>query len=222
VIRAVLFDLDGTIWDSEIARFRSWQRVFEEHGRPYAVESFAQRLGTVGGPDPVDELEDALGVPIDHDAVWRRMVELEEASLAELEPKPGVVEFRDAARARGFAVGVVSTDERDYVVSSLERLGLRDGWDVIVTADGDVARAKPSPALYLEAAEALGISPGEAVAIEDSPNGVLAATRAGVFCVAVTHEVTASLDVSHADLVVGSLQGLSLDAVIELAERRSA
>jgi beta-phosphoglucomutase-like phosphatase (HAD superfamily) len=88
VIRAVLFDLDGTIWDSEIARFRSWQRVFEEHGQPYAVESFAQRLGTVGGPDPVDEL-------------WRDAGDVVEDPRDRLDAHPG--QSGDVAHGRAFA-----------------------------------------------------------------------------------------------------------------------
>jgi beta-phosphoglucomutase-like phosphatase (HAD superfamily) len=68
-ISAVLFDLDGTLWDSEVVRFRSWQRIFEEHGKRYTLEPYSTRFGTIGGPDPLDELSEALGTPIDRDAL---------------------------------------------------------------------------------------------------------------------------------------------------------
>jgi beta-phosphoglucomutase-like phosphatase (HAD superfamily) len=92
----------------------------------------------------------------------------------------------------------------------LERLEEAVGWDAICTADGDPARAKPSPTLYLEALDALDVAASEAVAFEDSPNGVLAAKAAGVFCVAVPNEVTRELglDAAGADLVLDSLADL--------------
>jgi len=220
-IRAVFFDLDGTLWDSEVVRFRSWVRVFEEHGARYTLESYATRLGTVGGVDPLDELEAAVGGPIDRAAVRRGRDERTTADLDRLSPRPGVTELIEQARRRGLATGVVSTDERAYVLSSLEHLGLGEGWDVVATADGDPTRAKPSPALYLEALAALSIDAEEAVAIEDSPNGILAATRARIFCVAVSHEVSATMDLSRSDLLVGSALDVSLDEVILLAERRA-
>ena len=83
-------------------------------------------------------------------------------------------------------------------------------------ADGDASRAKPRPTLYLEALDALGVSPENAIAFEDSPNGIDAARAARIFCVAVPNAVTAQLDLSHADLVVGSLEDLPL---VELVAR---
>jgi beta-phosphoglucomutase-like phosphatase (HAD superfamily) len=92
----------------------------------------------------------------------------------------------------------------------LERLEEAVGWDAICTADRDPARAKPAPVLYLEALEELDVGAGEAVAFEDSPNGVLAAKAAGVFCVAVPNEVTRELGLEEAgaDLVLDSLAEL--------------
>ena len=219
-IRAVFFDLDGTLWDSEVVRFRSWQRVFEEHGARYTLESYATRLGTVGGVDPLDELETAVGGSIDRATIRRTSDGFATADLERLSPRPGVTELIEEVRRRGLATGVVSTDERAYVLASLEHLGLGEGWDVVATADGDPARAKPSPALYREALEALSLEPSEAIAIEDSPNGILAATRAGIFCVAVSHEVSETMDLSGSDLLVGSALDLSLAEVIRLVERR--
>jgi beta-phosphoglucomutase-like phosphatase (HAD superfamily) len=85
---------------------------------------------------------------------------------------------------------------------------------VIATADGDLERAKPSPALYEEALAAIEVSASEAIAIEDSPNGIAAAKAAGVFCLAVPNEVTARLDLSAADVVVHSLEDLPLRSLL--------
>jgi beta-phosphoglucomutase-like phosphatase (HAD superfamily) len=92
----------------------------------------------------------------------------------------------------------------------LERLEEAVGWDAICTADRDPVRAKPAPTLYLEALETLAVDADEAVAFEDSPNGVLAAKAAGVFCIAVPNEVTRDLGLEEAgaDLVLDSLSDL--------------
>ena len=96
-------------------------------------------------------------------------------------------------------------------LARLERAG---DFDAIVAADHDPARAKPQPTLYLEALDALGLQAEEAVALEDSPNGVRAARAAGIFCVAVPNGVTGALNLDEADLVVPSLADLPLDELL--------
>ena len=83
-----------------------------------------------------------------------------------------------------------------------------------VCADGDTTRCKPSAALYLEALDALGVEAGEAIAIEDSPNGVAAARAAGIFCVAFPNDVTRGLDLSQADLLLESLEDVPLGELL--------
>jgi beta-phosphoglucomutase-like phosphatase (HAD superfamily) len=91
-----------------------------------------------------------------------------------------------------------------------------------VCANGDRERAKPAPTLYLDALERLGVAANEAIAFEDSPNGIAAARTAGIFTVAVPNAVTAQLDLSHADLVVSSLEELPLTELLDVAERPRA
>jgi beta-phosphoglucomutase-like phosphatase (HAD superfamily) len=117
-------------------------------------------------------------------------------------------------------LGIVSSNDRVWVDVHLSRLEIADTWDVIITADGDTERAKPNPAMYVEALTALGVGPTEAVALEDSPHGVAAAKAAGIFCVAIPNEVTAELDLSGADLTVGSLEALPLEQLLEAASAR--
>jgi len=174
------------------------------------VDRFALRIGTLTGPDELDELDALLAQPCDREAVTaqRRRRELE---LLEQEPlRPGVREYLEDARALGLRVGIVSSSSRTWIDRNLRRLGVFDGWAAVVCADGDTARCKPSPALYAEALAALGVDAAEAVAIEDSPNGVTAARAAGIFCVAFPNDVTSALDLSHADLLAGSLEDLRL------------
>jgi beta-phosphoglucomutase-like phosphatase (HAD superfamily) len=114
-------------------------------------------------------------------------------------------------------VAIVSSDSRDWIEGNLRDVGLSDGWAGIFCADGDRDRAKPAPWLYLEALAALGLNASQAVALEDSPNGVHAARRAGLFCVAVPNAVTEGMDLAHADLIVPSLADLPLEDLLQRA-----
>jgi HAD superfamily hydrolase (TIGR01509 family) len=214
VIKALLFDFDGTLVDTESVDLRTWQEVFEAHGVSVPVDRFALRIGTLTGPDELDELDALLDIPSDRDAVTaaRHGRELE---LLELEPlRPGVREYLDRARALGLRVAIVSSSSRSWIDGNLQRLGLVDGWAAVVCADGDTTRCKPSPALYVEALKTLQVDASEAIAFEDSPNGIIAARAAGIFCVAFPNDVTSALDFSEADLLVESLEDVPLDDLL--------
>ena len=113
------------------------------------------------------------------------------------------------------ATAIVSSSTSDWIARHLERLGRVNGWDAIVAADGDVSRAKPEPALYLEALDALGLQPDEAIAFEDSLNGIRAAKGAGIFTVAVPNPITQTFALDEADLLLESLEDVSLNELIE-------
>jgi HAD superfamily hydrolase (TIGR01509 family) len=217
-IRALLFDFDGTIVDSESVDLRAWEEVFEAHGTPLPLDRFMLRIGTLGGPDELDELEAALGRAVDREAVTagRRVRERE---LLLLEPlRAGIESYLEDARELGLEVGIVSSSSREWVEGNLERLGLGEGWACVFCADGDRSRCKPDPVLYREALEALGVAAAEAIAFEDSPNGVAAAVAAGIFCVAVPNPVTSRLDLGAADLLLESLEDLALPDLIARVE----
>ena len=114
----------------------------------------------------------------------------------------------------GLRKAIVSSASRDWIDRHLRRLERIHGWDAIVTADDDPLRAKPRPTLYLEALDVLEVAAEEAVAFEDSPNGVRAARAAGIFCVGVPNPVTAGLGLDAADLVVESLADLPLTELL--------
>jgi HAD superfamily hydrolase (TIGR01509 family) len=223
VTEALLFDFDGLLVDSESVAFQTWQEAYREHGAELAVERWAAAIGTIGGFDPLEHLEESLGRAIDREAVERVQRERERA-LAVVQPfRPGVVEYLEEARAQGLRVAIVSSASNAWIAGHLERLDTVDGWACIVCANGDAARAKPRPTLYLEALDNLGVAPEAAIAFEDSPNGVAAARAAGIFCVAVPNSVTAQLDLSAADLLVESLEAISLRELLRVvAERRAA
>jgi HAD superfamily hydrolase (TIGR01509 family) len=221
-VRAFLFDFDGLLLDTELASRAGWELLYREHGHELPTDLWATVVGTTHAPfDPMAHLEELVGEPLEREALNERRYAHEIALIEAEELRPGIAEYLAAARRHGLRRAIVSSSPREWVDMHLERLEEAVGWDAICTADRDPARAKPSPTLYLEALEALDVTAGEAVAFEDSPNGVVAAKAAGIFCVAVPNEVTRDLGLEEAgaDLVLDSLADLPPEALFrQLAE----
>ncbi|HSS61215.1 MAG TPA: HAD family hydrolase [Candidatus Limnocylindrales bacterium] len=214
MIRAIVFDFDGLILDTEGPVYRSWLEVYEAHGEELPFDRWVQIVGsTTTGFHPQRHLEERLGRPLPQDVLDRRIDRRTQLVLAE-STLPGVVRRLDEARAADMKLGVASSSTREWVTGHLARLGILDRFDCLRCRD-DVANAKPEPDLYIAVLECLGVSAGEAIAIEDSPNGVTAAKRAGMRCVAIPNPITAQLDLSDADLVLGSLAELTVDQILE-------
>jgi HAD superfamily hydrolase (TIGR01509 family) len=210
-VRALLFDFDGLILDTELASRAGWELLYRDHGLELPPDLWATVVGTTHAPfDPMAHLEELVGEPLDREALNERRYTHEIALIEAEELRPGITEYFTVARERGLKRAIVSSSPRSWVDMHLERLEEAVGWDAICTADRDPARAKPAPTLYLEALDLLGVTAAEAVAFEDSPNGVLAAKAAGIFCVAVPNEVTRDLGLEEAgaDLVLDSLAEL--------------
>jgi HAD superfamily hydrolase (TIGR01509 family) len=221
VIKALLFDFDGTLVDTESVEFRAWEQTFLAHDVKLALERYGVGVGTLEGFDPLTELESLLGHEIDREGIDQRRRALEFELLASEVLRPGVHEYLEAARELGLRVAIVSSSTDEWIGDNLARLDRSHGWECIIAANGDVARAKPAPTLYLEALETLGVAASEAVAFEDSANGALAAQRAGIFCVAVPNPITAHLEV-QGDLNLGSFEELPLAHLLEIVEERTA
>ena len=222
-VRAFLFDFDGLIVDTETASRAGWQWLYREHGHELPVDLWATLVGTTHAPwDPMTHLEELVGEPLEREALNERRYAHEIALIEAEELRPGIEEYLAAARRHKLKRAIVSSSTRRWVDMHLERLEEAVGWDAIYTADDDPARAKPSPTLYLEALQTLGVDASEAVAFEDSPNGVRAAKAAGIFCIAVPNDVTRDLGLEEAgaDLVLDSLADLPPETLFRrLGER---
>jgi len=213
-IRAFLFDFDGLVLDTETPSLAGWQRLYREHGHELPLDRWAQVVGTHAAWDPMAHLEDLVGSPLEREALNERRY-AHELSLIEAEGlRPGISEYFVAARRRGLKRAIVSSSSRPWVDLHLLRLEEAVGWDAILTADRDQSRAKPAPTLYLEALAGLELTADEAIAFEDSPNGVRAARAAGIFVVAVPNGVTRDLGLDEADLLVESLADLPPDKLL--------
>ncbi len=222
MIKAIVFDFDGLILDTEVPDYEAWQEIFAEHGHTLPRADWTAIIG-IGAAElpfsPYDRLEAHLGHPIDREAVRsRRHLRYLERVHAE-RIMAGVEDLIAAAQQRGLRLGVASSSNRAWVEGHLVRLGLRHHFEVVKTAD-DVQRTKPAPDLYLAATEALGVRPEEAVALEDSANGVTAAKRAGLYCVAIPNAMTYELPLDHADLRLNSLEDMTLPDLLATLEAR--
>jgi HAD superfamily hydrolase (TIGR01509 family) len=219
-LRAVLFDFDGTLWDSETAVFGVFRDLFDEHGHELTLQTWSAAIGTFGGFDPYAALNELEGGELDVDELRQSTERMVREVAREVPLRPGVAEFLRQLDDAGIPRALVSSDRTEWLVTNLERLGCPDGWAAMICADGDAARAKPNPHLYEAALELLDVPAAQTFAIEDSPNGIRAAKAAGLPCVCVPNEATAELDLSEADLVVTTLEGVSVDGVWNQLRRR--
>jgi HAD superfamily hydrolase (TIGR01509 family) len=213
-VRALLFDFDGTMLETESSSYGSWRDLLAEHDFELTHDDWQAAVGTINGVDPVALLEDHLGTTVDRDELVARQRALHREMLVEEVLRPGIERIVDEARGCGVATAIVTSASERWVRMHLRRLGLEEDWEHIIAADGDPHRAKPAPLLYEEALELLGAVPEEGVAVEDSPNGVAAAKAAGLTAIAFPNPITARMDLGQADVVVPDLAGLGLDGLL--------
>jgi HAD superfamily hydrolase (TIGR01509 family) len=215
-IRGLLFDFDGLLVDTETPSRLAYEELYREHGHELPLDQWATLVGTIGAPfDPDAHLEELVGTPLDREQISKRL-RAREHELCDLEDlRPGVEDYFSEAERLGLRTAVVSSSNQEWIERHLGRLGRLEGLDAVVAANGDTRRAKPRPDLYVEALEQLGLEPHEAIAFEDSLNGVRAAKAAGLFCVAVPNPITQSFPLAEADLLLESLEDLPLRELLD-------
>ena len=212
-LKAVLFDFDGTILDTETPEFEEWRSTFRARGHDLGLDVWQHSLGTVGAYDPCAHLADLTGTPFDHDAL-RQEVYARHQTRCEAQPLlPGVVDRLREARAAGLKTAVASSSLSEWVEGWLARHRIRDLFDAVCTRE-QVRQVKPAPDLFLLAATRLGVAADQCLVFEDSPNGISAARVAGMRCVAIPNPLTRHLPLGEADFVVESLADYSLAEIL--------
>ena len=219
MLKALIFDFDGTIIDTEKADLESWQEIFAEHQVPFDTELFLANLGrAVALVDLFDHLESGVGHPVNRGKLRRRKKQLFLDRVAELDLRPGVRHWIGQAGQRGIMLGIASCGSRTWIEMNLHRLGMLEQFDAVIGRD-HLKNAKPDPEVYLQALHKLGVGPAEAVAVEDSPNGIAAAKAAGIFTVAAPSSCVSGQMCAQAELVVDALNEQLLD---DLAARMNS
>ncbi len=210
-MKAVIFDMDGVLVDSEHIHAAVFDRMLANEGFDYPPEEVLQDgLGRTF-QSQMGELIDRLGLdkPLEHYAAL-----FEEGILGRLSeegvPCPGAARLLDDLKQRGCKLGLASSSASGIVHGTLAILGFKDSFEVVVS--GDMATAsKPAPDIFLLAAQRLGVQPEDCVVVEDSPRGVEGAKRAGMFVVAVRTGPVPESEIASADRVISSLEDFPWD-----------
>lgn len=209
-LQGILFDFDGLILDTETPIFQAWERKFREYGKELLLDEWAQILGKSNDEmGPIEGFLEDIPDPAKREQILAEVKADEQALIKTHDPLPGVVELITKAREGRLKLGIVSSSDREWVHTNLERLGLLDYFEHTSCAD-DVENAKPDPSLYHLGLKKMGLGPECVVVLEDSPFGVLAAKRAGLFCIAVPNQLTSKMtffgDGGAPDMVLSSLE----------------
>lgn len=214
MLKALLFDLDGTLAETNSVHFSTWVETLKPHGIEVTWEFYRDRISGRTTPEVSEDLlpdlapEEARKVGEDKEAIFRERV-------GELEPLPGLLEFVEEARGRGMGIALVTNAPKQNVLAMLDALGLEDAFEPTIVAE-DVGNGKPDPAPYDAALEALNVSANEAVAFEDSPSGISSSVAAGIPTVGVasTHDPE-ELEKLGVDVVVQDFDDPKLKAFID-------
>jgi HAD superfamily hydrolase (TIGR01509 family) len=217
-IKALIFDFDGLILDTETPLFQAWYEIFQTYGLSLSIQEWAEFLGHSADPEePYVALENQLKKAIDRESIRAKRILREKELLLSQKVLPGVEPLLQEAKRSGLKLAIASSSDRYWVTKYLTRLDLIHYFNVLKCAE-DVTNTKPEPDLYLAALESLGVAPDEAIALEDSLHGVKAAKAAGIFCIAIPNRITKHVQFGQADVVLDSLFGILLKDLQALVE----
>ncbi len=210
--KAVLFDMDGVIVDSDPLHVAAFQATLKRYGHDLSEEQyeqhFAGRTDEAGLRQYFDFIGENVELPIVMDEKARAYLEL---AADRLVPYPGVVEFIRDLAAREVPLALVTGSLQAEAEVTLKAFGLTNLFGAIVAAE-DISQSKPSPEGYLKGAKALGFNPADCIVIEDAPSGVKAAKAAGMRCLAVTTTHNEE-ELTDATLIIDQLGSSCLDSL---------
>jgi HAD superfamily hydrolase (TIGR01509 family) len=213
-IRALVFDFDGLMVDTETSSYESWREIYAQHGADLSLDIWVDCIGRPGGYfDACTHLETLTGLTVDRQ-ILRAEQKRRFNEMNLLQPlRPGVHDYLREAQRLGLSVGLASSATRNRVLAHLEQLRVLEYFSTTKCLE-DTSRHKPDPEPFLAAAEALGVTPGEAVAFEDSPHGISSAKAAGMVCVAVPNAITRTLNFQEADILLESMALMTLEELM--------
>lgn len=217
MIKAIIFDFDGLIIDTESVWYESYKETLLSYQFELPLAEFGECIGS-------DEtvlhtyFKKNLGESCNVDEIETRAFDIYKTKMSSPVARIGVLDYLQEASEMGYKIGLASSSSKEWVTKYLDELGLLNYFEVIVTRD-DVQKVKPAPDLYLKASKDLNINSSEAIAFEDSLNGSIAAMSAGLNCVIVPNPVTELSAFENYALRLKSMSEKSLSEVIELIEK---
>ncbi len=213
-MKALIFDFDGTILDTETPEFTVWQELYKRYNQELDPADWGKGIGTWGAFDPWQDLEQKVGT-----ALPREILELEHRTevlkrIAASDLLPGTKALMLESKAAGLKLAIASSSSFDWVSDWTAKHGILEYFDALATRY-EVEHVKPDPALFLLALQKLQLEPAEAIILEDSPNGCKAALAAGVTCIAIPNNVTKNLEFPKGVHKIATLAGVSLQQIAE-------
>jgi|SRR5690625_1168566 len=221
MIKGIIFDFDGLIFDTETHHYNVLNDIFIDHGSTLPLTKWQEQIGTHTDFSPYVYLEEQLKLKLDHKVLKDTFEENLHAKLSAEKARSGVEEYLKSASKLDLKIGLASSSNYQWVSTHLKNLGLFDYFQCIKTSD-DVETVKPDPSLYVEAAKCLQLNVQECLVFEDSANGSLAAKRAGMSCVIVPNEVTEAMDFCEVDYRIRSMSEISLENIIKIVGKSAS
>jgi len=218
-LKALIFDFDGLILDTETPEYLAWKNIYQDYGFELPHDEWGKIVGGYGlsNFDAAEHLTRLSQGRLDSASVRARHKSESGALIRAQTILPGVLELILEAKQLGLKLAVASSSDHKWVEKHATRLGVLHFFDEVICSDDvGAGRTKPNPDLFLTALNQLQVRKDEAVVFEDSPNGVLAANRAGIYVVAVPNHVTSMLNLEGADKIVTSLVNLCLSDLLDL------
>lgn len=203
MIKAVIFDMDGTMVNSEVVWNMANTTLAERRGLVFEDGARKQMMGKKDSECLAAFKEYyKLDTPVEELVMERRGIML--ANLAKVQANQGLFELLDLLDRLAFKKAVATSSFTEYVDKVLAQLGIRNRFDAVVTGDM-VTFSKPNPEMFLEAAKRIGIEPSQCLVLEDAQNGIEAAFNAGMQSIALPHEHNQTHDFSKATKILPSM-----------------
>lgn len=215
MISAIIYDLDDTMVNSDPLHERAWEELLKDHGHDFRSLPEELRSNFIGRRviDITHELVDYLNIKANKNDLYEKRIELFIKIVEnELEPLPGLLESLERFKSLGFKLAVASSGAKRYVELVLKKFDIGRYFDAIITGD-DVQIGKPHPDAYLITAKKMHVKPSNCLVLEDATKGIQSAKAAGCKCIAIENPNIPPQDFQEADLVVRSLDEVTLEKI---------
>lgn len=214
---AVIFDMDGVLIDSVKYNWQALNEVLGEYGVHVSDEHLPKYIGRPL-TSQLQQLSDENKVELNYDTINERATAIKQVLFENIEPKEGVLQLLELLKEKATPIAIATSNSRDTTIQRLTAAGIISYFDKIVT-ESDVTEHKPNPAVYLEAARQLDVSPLDCVVFEDAPAGVQSAKNAKMTCIAVQTPFANTDDLKLADAIVSSLANVNVDYIKDVLSK---
>lgn len=231
-IKAVIFDCDGVLIDSEYSHYLSWQKAIQKYGHDLTLDEYYFYVGK-SGDENAKLFAEKIGIDCADELLKDKRAHYHGFQAKGIPPIQSTIDLvhllAKEKNKRGFSLGVASAAKKEEILLNLRQHGIEECFDIVLSGQDDLMEYhdpegvnKPKPYIYLHSAKMLGISPEQCIVIEDSHSGVSAGVRAGCITIAVPNHYTQKQDLSHATLILDSFSGMDVDQFFQLLEKFTA